>query len=110
MVDSINMAAAAEEVDVEITVIEEFRAFDFSAGSLPLDLAEKALRHLGLEPKRCSTGGGSDVNVFNQLGLPCVNLSTGMQKVHTPDESISVGELNKAHQLIMALVEQARMK
>lgn len=108
MVDAINMAATEEGCDVDITVVEEFHAFDFSAGSQPLDLAEAALRRIGVEPRREDTGGGSDVNVFNLLGLPCVNLSSGMEKVHTPEEFVTVDDLNKLNDLVLALVVEAR--
>ena len=86
MIDAINLAAAEEEVDVEITVVDEFHGFDFSAGGLPIELAERAFARMGLKSERTSTGGGSDVNVFNLKGLPCVNLATGMEHVHTPEE------------------------
>ncbi|MBE0428347.1 MAG: M20/M25/M40 family metallo-hydrolase [Thermoleophilia bacterium] len=107
MIDSINMAAAGEEVDVELAVVEEFRAFDFSAGGPQLDMAEQAVRDIGLEPLRGSTGGGSDVNVLNLLGLPCINMSTGMEKVHTPEEYITVEALWQLHKLILALTAKA---
>lgn len=109
MVDSINLAASQEDVDVEISIVDEFTGFDFSkAGGLPVELAEKAIRRIGLTPGYTSTGGGSDVNVFNLMGLPCVNLATGMEKVHTPDESITVESLHHMYELILALVEEAQ--
>lgn len=108
MIDAIQLAAAEEEVDVELTVVDEFHGFDFSAGGLPIDLAERAFTRMGLETKRASTGGGSDVNVFNLKGLPCVNLATGMEKVHTPEEYIAVESLHQMHEFLMALVEEAR--
>ena len=95
---------------MEITVIDEFQGFDFSRGNPPLELAENAVRDIGLAPSRSSTGGGSDVNVLNLLGLPCVNMSIGMEKVHTPDEFITVESLTNIQRLIMALVERAREK
>lgn len=110
MIEAINLAAAAEDVDVEITVVDEFKGFDFSGGSQPLELAEVAIRDIGLEPTRSATGGGSDVNVFNLLGLPCVNLSTGMQKVHSPEEYVTVESLHHAHKLILALSARALEK
>ena len=109
MVDSINLAASQEDVDVEITIVDEFTGFDFSeGGGLPVELAERAIRRIGLTPGYASTGGGSDVNVFNLMGLPCVNLATGMEKVHTPDESITVESLYHMHEMILALVEEAQ--
>lgn len=108
MIDAIQLAAAEEEVDVELTVIDEFHGFDFSEGGLPIDLAERAFSRMGLQTKRASTGGGSDVNVFNLKGLPCVNLATGMERVHTPDEYISVESLHQMHEFLLALVDEAR--
>lgn len=108
MIDAFHLAAAEEEVDVELTVIDEFHGFDFSAGGLPIELAERAFTRMGLKTKRTSTGGGSDVNVFNLKGLPCVNLATGMERVHTPDEYISVESLYQMHEFLMALVVEAR--
>ena len=108
MIESINVAATEEEVDVEISVNDEFRGFDHSQGGLPIELAEKAFARIGIETLRTSTGGGSDVNIFNLKGLPCVNLATGMERVHTPDEYISVDSLHQMYDFMMALVEVAR--
>lgn len=108
MIDAIQLAAAEEEVDVELTVVDEFHGFDFSAGGLPIELAERAFARMGLRTKRASTGGGSDVNVFNLKGLPCVNLATGMERVHTPDEYISIESLYQMHEFLLALVDEAR--
>ena len=108
MIEAINLAAAEEEVDVEVTVSDEFHSFDFSGGGLPIDLAEQAFKQMGLKTRRLSTGGGSDVNVFNLKGLPCVNLATGMEKVHTPEEYISVESLHLMYDFLMSLVAVAR--
>lgn len=108
MIEAINLAASQQDVDVEITVVDEFHGFDHSEGSLSVELAEAAIRKIGLTPERTSTGGGSDVNVFNLMGLECVNLSSGMEKVHTPEEYITVESLHQMHDLILALVEGAR--
>lgn len=107
MVDAMNLAATEEEVDVEISVKDEFHSFDIQQDSLPLVLAEKAIWQIGLEPTMSATGGGSDVNVINLLGLECVNLSCGMKNVHSPEESITVESLHKLHELIVALAENA---
>lgn len=108
MIETINLAATEAEVDVEIAVIDEFRGFDFSGGGLPIELAERAFGRIGLKTKRISTGGGSDVNIFNVKGLPCVNLATGMERVHTADEYIAVESFHQMHAFLMALVEEAR--
>lgn len=107
MLDAINDAASQEGVDVEVSVVDEFHAFDVSEGNRSVELADAVLKKMGLEPAHITTGGGSDVNVFNNKGLPSVNLSVGMEQVHTPEEFISVESLHLVHRLMLGLVEQA---
>ena len=42
-----------------------------------------------------ASGGGSDANVLNARGLPTVNLSAGMTQVHSPDEHVSLDDLER---------------
>ena len=38
-----------------------------------------------------------------------MNLSVGMEKVHTPDEYITLESLSRAGRLVLAIVEQASL-
>ena len=51
-----------------------------------------------------STGGGSDVNIFNQNGINAVVLATGMAKVHTTDEYIEVTQLELTAEMVYRLM------
>ena len=108
MLDAIAFAATHAEVDVEIATVDEFRGFDLSGGNLPYELAERALKQIGMEPRGVETGGGSDVNVLILKGLPCVNMTIGMESVHTPEETITLESLQAAHRALMAILEQAQ--
>lgn len=107
MVDAITAAAAADDIDVEVTVVDEFSSFDFREGGLPVELAARAIRRLGLNPSYISTGGGSDVNVLNLKGLACANLAIGMERLHSFDEYIAVESLVKAYQLVLEIINEA---
>ena len=48
-------------------------------------------------------GGGSDANNFNANGCMAVNLGTGMAKVHTTNEEITVKNLEDTAALVLAL-------
>lgn len=70
----------------------------FKAFNIPLDdplckLVKKAGERLGLEITFKRKEGGSDANVFNEHGLKCLILGTGMQKVHTTEEFIRLKDL-----------------
>ena len=53
-------------------------------------------------------GGGSDANVFNLAGKPCVNLPNGMRKIHTTEEYLEVGALVEMLEVARQLVRLAR--
>jgi tripeptide aminopeptidase len=107
MIEMITVAAAETGVDVNTSVVDEFSAFDFRDGGKPVELAARAMKQMGLMPSYISTGGGSDVNVLNLKGLPCVNLAIGMEKLHTADEYIAVESLKQAHNLALEIIHES---
>ena len=54
------------------------------------------------------TGGGSDANIFNSRGIPTVNLTTGMEKVHTTQEYIRIEDLFRLARLVVEIIKQAK--
>ena len=95
MVDALQDAAAQVGVDVDIDLVHEYRAFALTGRSPVVRLSKAALADLGLEPQLLASGGGSDANILNARGLPTVNLTAGMMQVHSPDEHISLDDLER---------------
>ena len=108
MLDSIAFAAQAGDCEVETRIEETYRGYRFRRDDLPVRLAGAALRACGFAPEYALTGGGADANVFNERGLPCVNLANGMAEIHTPDEHVAVADLDRMVDVTLALVEEAR--
>jgi tripeptide aminopeptidase len=53
----------------------------------------------------CATsGGGSDANIFAQKGIDAVVLGTGMQNVHTVDESIRLADMISSALLLLEII------
>lgn len=52
-----------------------------------------------------ATGGGSDTNIFNDKGIEAVNISVGMDKVHSVDERILIDDLVKAAEFVLNIVQ-----
>lgn len=50
-------------------------------------------------------GGGSDANIFNGYGLQTAIIATGMNKVHTVDESLDLQDLISLTELLLAITE-----
>ena len=49
-------------------------------------------------------GGGSDANIFNSLGIECAIISTGMDKVHSTQETIKLSDMASTADLVMAIL------
>ncbi|PIC72176.1 hypothetical protein CSV77_02915 [Sporosarcina sp. P16b] len=72
-----------------------------------VQVAMKSIRNVGREPKIMTSGGGSDGNVFNGMGVPTVTLSVGYEEIHTKNERMPVKELEKLTELVLEIVGQA---
>ena len=108
MLDTCGFAASLGDCTLETEVSETYAGYRFRGDEPVVRLAEEALRQRGYEVVPALTGGGADANVFNARGLPCLNLGNGMTAIHTPDEHISVADLEGMVDVTLALVDAAR--
>lgn len=87
----------------------EYEGFSISQSDFLVKTAAAALGRLRIRPRFVSSGGGSDTNILNRAGIRAVNLSCGMQKVHTTDEFILTRDLVRGAELMLAIVEEMRV-
>jgi tripeptide aminopeptidase len=93
--------------DVDVRVQELFRGYRLPPASRPLALAEAGLRRVGVEPRRTTTGGGSDANALIAAGFDCVLLANGTTDNHTPQESVPARNLDTMLEVCEAIVVEA---
>jgi tripeptide aminopeptidase len=108
MLDAFSFAATETECEVETTLRKSYDGYRLKRDEPAVALAASALAQCGFEPRYGLSGGGADANVFNQHGRRCVNLSHGVFGFHTPDEHVSVADLEAMVDVTVALVETAR--
>lgn len=65
--------------------------------------AEEAIQRAGLTVKKESIRGGTDGSRFSYIGMPCPNLFTGMQNIHSKLEWIGTKDMAKAAETIVHL-------
>lgn len=87
------MIAEKEGARLEIIGQEEYKAFRIDESEPFLRFLDGVYKNCGIEPVHAITGGGSDANIFNHRGIMAINISTGMQKVHSTDEFILIRDL-----------------
>ncbi len=108
MQDAITFAANLWECDVETNARKSYRGYRFAKSDRAVALAADALARCGHAVTYELSGGAADANVFNERGLEVVNLANGMTDIHTPNERISVDDLEAMVEVTLALVEAAR--
>jgi tripeptide aminopeptidase len=108
MLESITFAASLEDCQVETEVHKSYSGYRFKRDDEAIRIARAGLERAGFEPTFALSGGGADANVFNERGLACVNLANGMVDIHTPDERISVSDLERMVDVTLALMDVAR--
>lgn len=91
----------------EFTVTEQYRNMKEVLDLHPhvVEYAQEAIQRAGLEVKKESVRGGTDGSRLSFMGLPCPNLFTGMQAIHSKLEHISVQDMNKAVETLVHLVQ-----
>lgn len=65
--------------------------------------AEEAIQRAGLAVKKESIRGGTDGSRFSYIGMPCPNIFTGMQNIHSKLEWIGINDMAKAAETIVHL-------
>lgn len=67
--------------------------------------AEEAYKRAGLTVRNEPIRGGTDGSRLSFMGLPCPNLFTGMQAIHSKHEWIGIRDMEKAVEVLVNLVQ-----
>ncbi len=86
---------------VDIDINRVYRSMDVPASAKVVQLVDKAVSDLGHTIKHHTTGGGCDANYFNNNGLECVNLGTGMYELHTVNEYLVLDEFYRSADIVL---------
>lgn len=104
MVDALNKAIEKFGADIELEVTHSYDAVNIEEGDEILKITKAACERVGVDFVTASTGGGSDANVFNGNGIKAVTLGTGMSKVHTVEEFITIENLVNTAKLTLEIM------
>ena len=88
----------------EIEIERMYPGYKIDEESSIIKLLKEAAQKAKLPLKLHSTGGGSDTNVINGWGIPAVDLSVGMDRVHSLEERIKISDMEKACHFVTAII------
>lgn len=98
--------AGKRNAHVRIAEHKEYQSFRIGDGEPFLGFMKDIFLTCGIRPVLFITGGGSDANIFNKHGILALNISTGMQKVHSHEENIAVEDLVKGALTVYTMVKE----
>ncbi len=75
-----------------------------------VDLAEQAMKDVGVTPKIKAIRGGTDGAQLSWKGLPCPNIFAGGHNFHGPYEFVPVQSMQKAVEVIVRIAELVAKK
>ena len=93
--------------NMEFIVKEQYRNMKEVLDQHPTIVAntEEAYRRCGFTIKKEPIRGGTDGSKLSYMGLPCPNLFTGMQAIHSKHEWIGVHDMEEATRMLVELVQ-----
>jgi tripeptide aminopeptidase len=102
------VAEAAERhgATFDFAVEEMYRTYHIKPTEKPYRDAARAISSLGLDVVARKSGGGTDGNLFNARGIPCVGLATGMVDEHASSEHIAIDDMVTACRILLAIATQ----
>lgn len=105
MVSAIHAACARTGASVDLQLEDSYPAFRLTEADPVVQTFQAACRAIGLSANLVGSGGGSDANILNGKGLPSVVLGMGYEAVHTTSEYMPIGELRRAAELALAIIQ-----
>ncbi|GIW59110.1 MAG: hypothetical protein KatS3mg087_0176 [Patescibacteria group bacterium] len=88
---------AAETIDVEINHETENPGYYHRSKEVTaeLDRIELRMKKIAIQPEKVESMAVSDANIFNDVGLVCINLGDGVEGAHSKEERIAIASMQK---------------
>jgi tripeptide aminopeptidase len=90
-------------IDLEFT--KKYGGYQFKGDEPVVQVARKGISEAGFEPVPIKYPGGSDANVFNNKGVPTINLGVGFKNAHSFQEYIEIKNLVSAANIGLNIVK-----
>lgn len=104
---TITVNGEAKTASLAVELREDFPLMQISENAPILKLIREAGEALGRPQQIRAAGGGSDANIYNGHGIEMVIMATGMAKVHTVHEQVSVNDMVSVSELLVEVIRRA---
>ena len=93
------------EVDFDISLL--YQGFSLNKNNPFVKYTAGVVRELNLPLRFQVSGGGNDACIFNNRGVPALNLGTGIENAHSDNEKIKKENLYRLVKFIISLLTNA---
>ena len=90
----------------EVNLNLAYKATRISEDAPMVQVAKKALKSVGLEPKVIRITGGLESAIYNEKGIETIPIGSGTKNAHTTSENVSVADMKKAVQVLQHILNQ----
>ena len=104
---AITINGESVQARMALEIIDDYPPMQVADHAEILQLICEAGEAINRPQQVLSAGGGSDANIFNSNGIEMVIMGTGMEKVHTIDEYISLADMVKTSELLIEVIRRA---
>ncbi len=105
MQKALKKACKKHKARLELKIEKIYDSFSMSKNDVIIVKAKSALIRIGKRPILKLTGGGSDANNFNKMGIRTAIIGAGADHVHTSNERIAVSDLNLALKYLLEIIK-----
>jgi tripeptide aminopeptidase len=104
MIAALEGAAERHGATAEVRLERAYDGYALAESDPIVRRLANACRAVGVEPTLVPSGGGSDANIYNAQGMKVVNLSVGMDNVHTTEEHVAVADIVVAAEIVLLFI------
>lgn len=104
---AIEIDGASKRASITLELKEDFPLMQVAENAPILNIIREAGEALNRPQEIRAAGGGSDANIYNGQGIDMVIVATGMDKVHTINEQVSVDDMVKVSELLVEIIRRA---
>ncbi len=105
MVDTARRACDAYGAEIEVDILRAYDGYSIAPDEPLLKLAERAAAGEGLTFDAMPTGGGSDANFLNRMGMTALVLNIGARSCHTADEYVEEAEMDNLVRMVASMLD-----
>lgn len=102
------MACQKYRARLKMKVEKVYKSFEVGKSSKVMSLVIFGMKRAGIMPVIKQTGGGSDANIFNEMGVPTLILGVGAHHVHTTREQLNIDDFVTGTEMILSIVKGAK--